>query len=104
MSDKPVRVHVVFKFPQKENADGFAALFRDEFIGRTRKEPGCLLYDVWRANDDPCVVTLVETWTTQQTLDAHLAQDWIKDLLPKAMALLGEGNHPAFHFCTSVMD
>jgi quinol monooxygenase YgiN len=104
MSDKPVRVNVTFKFPSAANAGAFAALFRDEFIGRTRKEEGCLLYDVWQANDDPCVLTLIETWTSQQTLDQHLAQPWMQETLPKAMALLGEGNKPAFHFCTSVMD
>jgi quinol monooxygenase YgiN len=104
MSDKPVRVHVIFKFPSAENANAFAALFRDRFIGRTRMEEGCLLYDVWQANDDASALTLIETWTNQQTLDKHLAQAWMQEELPKAMALLGEGNKPAFHFCTSVMD
>jgi quinol monooxygenase YgiN len=104
MTDKQVRVHVIFKFPNATNAAAFAALFRDEFIGRTREEQGCLLYDVWQANDDPCVLTLIETWTSQATLDTHLGQAWMQEKLPKAMALLGEGNRPDFHFCTSVMD
>jgi|GEM_PF-6317857 len=99
-----VRVHVLFKFPTAENANAFAALFRDEFIERTRREEGCLLYDVWQANDDPLTLTLIESWTNQETLDKHLAQNWMKEKLPAAMALLGEGNQPAFHFCRSVMD
>lgn len=105
MSEKnTIRVHVVFKFPSAENANAFAALFRDDFIGRTRKEEGCLLYDVWRANDDPLTLTLIEAWSDQRTLDQHLAQAWMKEKLPQAMTLLGEGNHPAFHYCKSVMD
>lgn len=104
MTDSTVRVHVTFKFPTAENADAFAAIFRDEFIGRTRLEEGCLLYDVWRANTDPLTVLLIESWSSQQALDTHLAQDWLKARLASARALLGENNDPAFHFCKSVMD
>jgi len=99
-----VRVHVTFKFPTAENATAFGNLFRDDFIPRTVKEEGCLLYDVWQPNDDPLTLVLVESWASQQTLDTHLAQAWMKEKLPPAMALLGEGNKPAFHFCKSVMD
>jgi quinol monooxygenase YgiN len=104
MSAKPVRVLVSFRFPDAGKARSFAELFRDSFIPRTRLEDGCLLYDVWIANDNPCLVSLVESWASQEQLDAHLAQDWLKALLAPAMALLGEGNAPDFHFCTSVMD
>ncbi len=104
MSSKPVRVHVSFKFPNKASADAFGIAFRDEFIARTVKEEGCLLYDVWQANDDPTLLTLIESWTSQELLDIHLAQPWMKEALPRVMGHLGEGNKPAFHFCTSVMD
>jgi quinol monooxygenase YgiN len=102
MSDSAVRVHVIFKFATAEKANAFAAIFRDEFIGRTRLEEGCLLYDVWRPNTDPLTLVLVESWTSQQVLDAHLAQDWLKERLGAARELLD--GEPAFHFCKSVMD
>lgn len=104
MSENTVRVHVTFKFPSVENARAFAVLFRDEFIGRTRKEDGCLLYDVWQSNADPLTLVLIETWSSQQALDTHLAQDWLKARLATAKELMGPGNEPAFHFCKSVMD
>lgn len=104
MSEKPVRVNVCFKLPNAENANEFIAIFRDEFIARTRKEEGCLLYDVWQANSDPLTVILIESWSSQQALDAHLAQDWLKKRLARATELLGPNKEPAFHFCTSVMD
>lgn len=104
MSDNIVRVHVTFKFPNAENAGKFAAIFRDEFIGRTRLENGCLLYDVWQPNTDPLTLILIESWSSQQALDTHLAQDWLKARLSAARELLGENQQPAFHFCKSVMD
>lgn len=104
MTDSIVRVHVTFKFPTIENADAFTAIFRDEFIGRTRLEDGCLLYDVWRSNSDPLTAVLIESWSSQQALDTHLAQDWLKARLASARELLDENQQPAFHFCKSVMD
>jgi quinol monooxygenase YgiN len=104
MSENLVRVHVSFKLPTIESANEFAKLFRDEFIERTRKENGCLLYDVWQSNSDPLMIVLIESWSSQQALDTHLAQDWMKAMLPKAMELLGEYKNPPFHFCKSVMD
>jgi quinol monooxygenase YgiN len=104
MTENIVRVHVTFKLPSIENAKAFTALFRDEFIGRTRKEEGCLLYDIWVSNADPLTVVLIESWSSQQALDAHLAQDWLKARLVTAKELMGANNEPAFHFCKSVMD
>ena len=100
----PVRVHVTFNFPSEENCQAFANLFKEKFIPRTLKEDGCLLYDVWIPNGKPTALYLVESWSSQQALDTHLAQDWMKELLPETMALQGEGNKPAFDFCRSVMD
>lgn len=104
MSENIVRVHVEFKFPTVENAQAFAVLFRDEFIGRTRKEDGCLMYDVWQSNADPLTLVLIESWSSQAALDTHLAQDWLKAKLATAKELMGPNNEPAFHFCKSVMD
>lgn len=103
MSNGIVRVHVEFSFPSVGNAQAFAALFRDEFIGRSRKEEGCLLYDVWQSDADPLKLVMIESWSSQQALDTHLAQDWLKQKLAGARELMG-GNEPVFHFCRSVMD
>lgn len=104
MREGHIRVHVTFKLPTPENANAFATLFREAFIARTRQEDGCILYDVWQANDDPLTLILIEEWASQKALDTHLAQDWLQEQFPKAKALLGEGDEPTFHFCTSVTD
>lgn len=68
------------------NADlieDFVAMFRDEFMARSRSEKGCEQYELWRDNMAPNKMTIVEVWSTQADLDAHLAQDWFAVWGPK---------------------
>lgn len=40
-------------------------------VGPTRKEPGCLLYNLHQSKSDPTVFMFYELWTSQEALDAH---------------------------------
>ncbi|WP_260928334.1 putative quinol monooxygenase [Novosphingobium sp. 9] len=40
-------------------------------IGETRKEPGCLLYNVHRDQDFPDRFVFIERWTDTGALDVH---------------------------------
>ena len=37
----------------------------------TRKEPGCLLYNLHQSKTDPTVFLFYEQWASQEALDAH---------------------------------
>jgi quinol monooxygenase YgiN len=37
----------------------------------TRKEPGCLSYEIFQNLADPCDFTFVEEWSSDAALDAH---------------------------------
>ena len=37
----------------------------------TRKEDGCLRYDLFADLADPCRFTFIEEWTSAEALDAH---------------------------------
>ncbi|ELA6589004.1 putative quinol monooxygenase [Vibrio sp. YIC-376] len=39
--------------------------------GLSRKEPGCLRYDVFTSSDYPSTITLVEKWINEVALSAH---------------------------------
>lgn len=39
----------------------------------TRLEAGCILYDLQRAEDDPCEYIMVEYWRDAAALDEHFA-------------------------------
>lgn len=67
----------------------------------TRREPGCLRYELCQDLADPRLFTMIETWTTGAALDAHLAQpslaaalDELRPLItsaPKVMRLRDTG-------------
>ena len=54
----------------------------------TRKEPGCISYEVFQNNADPCDFTFVEEWRDQAALDAHWASPHVQDVLAKVGPLL----------------
>jgi quinol monooxygenase YgiN len=37
----------------------------------TRKEPGCLLYNLHQSKSDPTMFMFYEVWASQEALDAH---------------------------------
>jgi quinol monooxygenase YgiN len=41
------------------------------FVEPTRKEEGCLQYDLHVSNDDPAHFVFYETWTSEAHLDKH---------------------------------
>ena len=43
-----------------------------ELAAQSRKEKDCLSYHVLQNQADPCEFTLVEEWTNEGALDAHL--------------------------------
>jgi quinol monooxygenase YgiN len=40
-------------------------------VAETRKEPGCVSYELLQRQDDPRELMLVEEWQSQEHLDAH---------------------------------
>ncbi|MBW3097971.1 putative quinol monooxygenase [Pseudohoeflea coraliihabitans] len=73
----------------KPNAQAsFAEMFQAQFIARSRREDGCERYELWREADNPARMTIIEVWSSQQALDAHLAQAWFAEWAPKMEAAL----------------
>jgi quinol monooxygenase YgiN len=66
--------------PGKENE------LRTALIGLvtpTRREAGCLNYDLHALPEDPAKFLFHENWTSKAHLDAHLQSAHIKALLPR---------------------
>jgi quinol monooxygenase YgiN len=59
-------------------------------IPTTRKEPGCLNYDLHQAADHAGLFLFHENWTSKQHLDDHLARPHLKAFLARADALPAE--------------
>ena len=52
-------------------------------VAPTRKEAGCLNYDLHASPEDPAIFLFHENWMSKSHLDAHLANTHIQALLPR---------------------
>ena len=101
MAAQPVRLIVEFQ-SKPEHVQDFVELFKTTFIPRSRLDKGCLLYHMWQNPEEPTQFCMVESWESQADVEAHLAQDWMKELLPKAIGMTTGG--PKFRYMRSVED
>jgi len=56
----------------------------------TRKEAGCILYDLQRAHDDPRTLVMVEYWRDAAAIDAHDASAHMAALRADLPALVDQ--------------
>jgi quinol monooxygenase YgiN len=59
-------------------------------IPPTRKEDGCINYDLHVAPDDPSKFLFYENWTTQAHLDRHAETPHIQNLVARTDELCAE--------------
>jgi len=57
-------------------------------IGPTKKEAGCVQYDLHVDNDDPKHFLFYENWTSRALLDAHLASPHLQAFIARQDELL----------------
>lgn len=56
-------------------------------IEPTRKEAGCITYQLLQNRDDPSDFTFVEEWTSDACLDAHAVSDHLREARSKLAPL-----------------
>ena len=76
-------VTVVATFQARPGQGVFQFRFLAGLVAPTRKETGCLNYDLHISPEDPAKFLFHENWTTKGALDAHLQSAHIKALLPR---------------------
>ena len=64
-------------------------------VGPSRRDPGCISYDLFASNSAPGTFVTVEQWESQEDIDAHMASAHM------AEAITAAGDHfdgfPAIH-------
>ncbi len=53
----------------------------DTMVSETRKEKGCIMYDLYQNQEDPNNLILIEKWATQEDLDNHSNSDHFKQYI-----------------------
>jgi quinol monooxygenase YgiN len=61
-----------------------------KLIVPTRKEEGCINYDLHQAADDPAKFLFHENWTNRAALDAHMKSMHVQELIPRVGELCME--------------
>ena len=81
MNNNTVTVVATFQARPGKEADLRAALLG--LLAPTRKEAGCLNYDLHQSPEDPGRFLFHENWTSKAALDAHLQSPQIRELIPR---------------------
>lgn len=85
MSQQVTIIATVHAQPGKEEA--LAARMRAMALD-TRKEAGCILYELQQSNDDPREFIMVEYWRDAAAVDAHDASEHMAALVADLPALV----------------
>jgi len=89
MADGPIRV--VARFAVKaERVEAFVEAARRTMVEPTRKEPGCIEYDLCQDAADPTRFAMIETWRDEAALAVHLAQPSLQKAVGALMPLAAE--------------
>jgi quinol monooxygenase YgiN len=81
-------VHIVARFiARPECADALRTLLLGA-LEPTRKESGCIRYELLHNADDPTDFTFFEEWTDDAAFNAHLRTPHLKVVLDQSPSLL----------------
>ncbi|MCH4891264.1 antibiotic biosynthesis monooxygenase [Acidaminobacter sp. JC074] len=73
---------VAEKYIDENKLEAFMAL-AGEMIELTRKEDGCLEYNIFQDENDPRHFSYIESWETREHLEKHFESEHFKRLVPK---------------------
>jgi quinol monooxygenase YgiN len=78
----------------KPGAEERAADLLRRMTEPSRREPGCLMYQVHRVPDDPALFFLYEQYEDRAGLDAHRASEHFRELVQGELFDLLESREP----------
>lgn len=67
---------------QEDALQKVVALYK-ELIAESRKEKGCLSYELYQDIENPRIMTMLETWENKASLDAHMASAHFQKIVPQ---------------------
>lgn len=75
-------ISVVAKnFAQKDKVDEIIVLCKD-LVNATRKEDGCIKYELYKDEKDPTILTFVEEWDSRDALEKHMKTEHFTRIVP----------------------
>lgn len=81
-----IRLNVFFRLEKEENCKAFTEAAK-ELVELSVKDNGCVAYDVFESLTKPKNLMICETWKTREDLDAHMASEHFKRIVPQLQQL-----------------
>jgi len=53
-----------------------------ELVQATRKEEGCITYEMYQDEKDSTIITMIEEWESRESLDKHLQSEHFTRIVP----------------------
>jgi len=69
-------------FIKKESIEDFKT-YTSKLIDETRKEEGCLAYELYQEVNDETVFSFIEEWKDMESLGRHIDSKHCKEIFPK---------------------
>jgi quinol monooxygenase YgiN len=68
----------------KVNADKLETILSlyEELVQATRKEEGCIVYELFQDVEDSSVLTMIEEWEDKASLDQHMKTEHFVRIVP----------------------
>jgi quinol monooxygenase YgiN len=86
----PESLRVVARITARPDTVNEVRQILDGLIDPTRKEPGCVSYELLQNRKDPADFTFVEEWDGDASLEGHFSTEHISAALPKLQTLVAE--------------
>jgi len=83
-------LRVVARIKAKRETVGEVRELLRGLVEPTRKESGCISYELLQNTKDPTDFTFVEEWESEAALESHAASDHLKAIGPKLQPVVEE--------------
>ncbi|MDR3055867.1 MAG: antibiotic biosynthesis monooxygenase [Zoogloeaceae bacterium] len=75
-------IKVVAKNILKDGTKEQVLALLEEMIAETRKEEGCVTYELYELDGSPNTITFIEEWESLARLTAHINSEHFKRVIP----------------------
>ncbi|QBJ96572.1 antibiotic biosynthesis monooxygenase [Rhodococcus sp. ABRD24] len=72
-------LHVVATIPAKPGSENTVRAALTALVEESRKEDGCVSYDLFESESAPGTFVTVEVWSGQEALDAHMRSPHLRE-------------------------
>ncbi len=85
---KPSKIRVIALFVAKSNQEAEVLQLLTGLVEPTRKEKGCVFYELQQNIQNPKDIAFVEEWDSEHDLNVHLESKHIHEIIPQVLPLL----------------